>query len=324
MNQNKQNPFAQNPEHIKLAGGFSRAVERILAPLCRLLLERGIGLRSAKEALSRAYLKAAADLAASKGAPVTVGRLALFTGLPRGDVERLRREVQTNVETSEPVFAAVSRVLTSWHEDRKYTQPIVGLPRELPIEDKRGESFVGLVQECAPQLDPHQLLEELVRTGHVSLVPDSNKVHVMTRAYIPEPFAQADSERFGRMVENYLNTLRVNAEKPGPGLGHLDRHVSADYALSPADEARFHALVREKAAKETNELDGFLRTCQPAPENGRRVGMVMFYFVDTASSDGSANSEKASEAPQGNEADVTDVRDSDVIDTLSFERTRGK
>jgi hypothetical protein len=283
------------------------------------------------ELLRRAFLEGAADVAAEQGLPtITSKRLQQYTGIPRAEVERLRKAVAANMDFSEAKFEAVTRLLTTWHLDHRYVLQFLDTPRELPfagVESAAAPTFTGLVAECAPQLDAKELLEELVRISAVLIVPETNLLRVVTRAYIPEPFAATDSERFGRRLANYANTLDINSRKKGPGLGHFDRHVTADFALSPEDENRFHALARQKCQAMLEELDGVLRGMQPVTENGRRVGTTIFYYVETdviLPPVGGASSDKSIKTSNTTADDSDDGGDADVIDTLTFVRTRGE
>lgn len=304
----------------------------VLRPICRLLVRRGIDFLWAKEVLSRAYVLAVEDVAKEQKWPATDKRLAVFTGLPSAEVKRIRRALAANVETSEPMFIAIERLLTTWHQDPKYVMQLVGLPLELPFSEDQGDpSFTGLVKQSAPQLDPKEVLAELVETNHVLIVPETGYFRVTERAYIPERFAKPDSERFGRRVANYLETLYVNSRNPGRGLGHFDRHVSADYSLSPEDESRFHQLGRDRLQKVLEELDAFAHSCEPVPENGRRVGAVGFFFVDTdvvgpTSRLSGQELDDASDIADAGSADSADIKEKEagVIDTLSFDAPRGK
>ncbi len=332
MNQNKQNALTGgDPEHQKRAADFIRAVERVLRVICRLLVRRGIGISTGMELLRRAFLQGAADVAAEQGLPVTPKRLQLYTGIPRGEIERLRSAVAANVDFSEAKFVAITRLLTTWHLDQKYVLQFLDTPHELPFSADGDEpSFVGLVRECAPQIDPKDLLEELVRLNAVLVVPETNLLRVLARAYIPEPFAATDSERFGRRLANYVNTLDINSRKAGPGLGHFDRHVSADFPISPSDEAEFHLFARQVCQKTLEDLDTFLRGKKPVPENGRRVGTTIFYYVETDVSGPPVRGGDEMELDKtsttiGTTTDkFVEGDDSDVIDTLTFSRTRGK
>jgi hypothetical protein len=336
LNQNKQNTLGDT-EHQKRAADFIRAVERVLRGICRLLVRRGIGVASGVELMKRAILQGAADVAAEQGLPVTAKRLQLYTGIPRGEIERLRATIASNVDLSEAKFAAISRLISTWHLDRNYVLQFLDTPRELPIADDDGQpSFTGLFAECFPQYTAQQaaeeakgLLEELVRINAVMIVPETNLVRLLARAYIPEPFQATDSERFGRRLANYVDTLDINSRKAGPGLGHFDRHVSADWPISREDEAEFHAYARQLCQETLEKLDTYLRSKAPVPENGRRVGTTIFYYVETDVNAHVINGDDTVETKSSASADKKAIEslsvddETDVIDTLTF-RVKGK
>jgi hypothetical protein len=330
LHQNKQNSDSEPTEHQKRASVFIQAVERILHVIFRLLVRRGVGMVTVAEVAKRAMVKGAADVAQEQGLPGTTRRLAVYTGLPHREVERQCKSIEASVDLSEPKFLAITRLLTTWHLDRRYvlTNHLVEVPLELSFESNDSLSFKRLVEECAPELDAKELLEELVRTNHVAINPDTGFLHPTTRFYIPEPFEATDSERFGRMVPAYLTTLEINSRKEGPGKGHFERHVSADFPISPEDEKRFADKVRELGKKSLLDLDEFLAELKPVPENGRRVGTVIFYYVMT---DGSASPGGPEETSNKNDGEDPGVEtegsaddDSSVIDTLNFKKPRGR
>lgn len=317
-------------EHQRRASHFMRGVERILRVICRLLVRRGIGVQIGVELMKRAYLEGAADAIKEQGYPVNLGRLQLMSGLARTEVERLRSEIASDIDLSEPKFAAITRLLTTWHLDHRYVQPFMGEPKELPITAANGESFNGLVSECAPQLNPKELLEELVRINAVSLDQETwARVRVMTRAYIPEPFTATDSETFGNSIANHLETLDVNSKKAGPGLGRFDRYVRADWAISPEHEAEFNTVVRQLGQETLEKLDSFLRQKEPAAENGRRVGTTIYYWVETGAN---VRTETRPVPPTPHVSafvdttanNAADLDNSNVIDTLTFAFTKDK
>jgi hypothetical protein len=203
--------------------------------------------------------------------------------------------------------------------DHRYALPFIDTPRDLPISGSEGElSFYGLVEECAPGVDPKELLNELVRADQVRIHPDTGRVHLRARAYIPEPFDIPDSERFGRMLGHYALTLDINSRKEGPGKGRFDRHVSSDFPISEEDQAEFHRLCREEGQKLLETLDRWLSGRRRVAENGNRVGLTMFYFVET---DVNTADERTEASTVSKDADIPAYEDDNVIDTLTF---RGK
>ena len=319
VNHNNQNVAPGRSDTKERATEFVRAVEFVLRPIARMLVRRGIGMSNLIELVKRAFLAGAADVVKEKGLPVTVGRLQTYTGLPRAEVERIRRTLADSVDLSETRFFKITRLFTTWHLDRRYTLQFLDTPRDLVIDDpSEPQTFHSLVRECAPGVDPKELLEELVRIGAVKIHPDTGRAHLLARAYIPEPYEVTDSERFGRMLSHYAVTLDLNSRNKGSEPRRFERHVNGDFPISEEDEAEFHEKCRQLGQKLLETLDQWLSARNKVPENGRRVGLCMFHFVETDVNSTPADGE--GEPPKEEVAKNEEDDGSNVIDTLTFAR----
>jgi hypothetical protein len=324
LNQNKTNSTEEN-EGAEQAAAFFHAVERVLRPVCRILIRHGFTVHDGIELLKRAFLAAAADVTQERDFPVTKARLSLSTGMPLAEVERIRSRLAASVDLSETRYAQVMRVIASWHLDRRFALDFVDEPKVLPIEQSKGSpSFEGLVREFAPALDWRQLLGELEELGAVVVQKQAGLVHLKARAYIPKPFSLTDSERFGRLLSAYATTIDINSKKEGPGLGRFDRAVIADFPISIEDEEAFHLKVREEGQKLLVLLDEWLARKPRVKEHGRRPGTAVFYFVETDVQPRQQSYEPL-ESPWSDQSDSeTNIDDgvggddSNVIDTLTF------
>jgi len=143
-----------------------------------------------------------------------------------------------------------------------------------------------LAKECAPTLNPTELLKELVDLGAVQLSEDSKRARPVARAYLPEPLSRAATERLGRMVRNFTETLDCNFQTVDPESRRVDRHVSADFAISAEAENEFRLKARQEGQALLESLDSWLQQQKPAEENGKRVGVVVFQYVENASLEG--------------------------------------
>ena len=329
MNQNKQNT-AEGARDQEQATAFFHAVERILRPICRMLVRRGFTVHNVIELVKRAFLAGAADVVEEQGFPVTEKRLSIYTSLSVAEVARLRGDVAASVDLSETKLAKVRRLFTAWHLDPRFTIQFVDTPRGLAVGDRDGRpSFQGLVEEFATGLDYKQLLEELSRLGAVSIQPETGLVHLNTRTYIPEAYDSTDSDRFGKTLSSYVVTLEGNSRRKPHDQGRFDRRVSADFAISPEDEATFHQLVREDGQKTLEKLDSWLAARPRVAENGRRPGAAIFFYVET-DVQADAIVKAPDDADQVSDSDRTNTTnesysddDANVIDTLTF-KFRGK
>jgi hypothetical protein len=219
--------------------------------------------------------------------PITAARLKIFTGFPEREVERLRGQLESGPPVEPSVLDQVTRLLTTWHLDDRYSLQFGGTPRELKIAVARDEyTFASLAGECAPTLNPSELLRELVDLGAVQLSEDSKRVRPVARAYLPEPLSSAATERLGRMVRNFTETLDCNFQTQDPESRRVDRHVSADFAVSEEAENEFRLRARKEGQALLESLDSWLQQQKPTAENGKRVGVVVFQYVENASLEG--------------------------------------
>jgi len=263
-----------------------RAVEVLLEPIARMLVRQGIGGNSTVEIVKRAYLTATINVLKERQQPITAARLKIFTGFPGREVERLQRQLESAAPIEPSKFDQVAKLLTTWHLDDRYSLQFGGTPRELKITGGRDEhTFSSLAEECAPTLNPAELLKELVALGAVQLSEETKRVRPVARAYLPEPLSRAATERLGRMVRNFTETLDWNFQTQEPENRRVDRHVSADFAISAESEDEFRLVARKQGQALLESLDSWLQQQQPAAENGRRVGVVVFQYIENAKSD---------------------------------------
>ncbi|SFI94706.1 hypothetical protein SAMN04488095_1803 [Jannaschia pohangensis] len=137
---------------------------RLLMPVARLAIGRGLGVRDLSDPLKRAFLAVAEQ---QEGARQTDSRLALVTGLQRRDVVRLR-----DARPAERLPSAPARLLTDWPEGA------ATLPRIGPAP-----SFEALARATSQDIHPRTLLDLLVAAG--SVAAEGDDVRLVRRAYVP-------------------------------------------------------------------------------------------------------------------------------------------
>jgi hypothetical protein len=274
-----------------------RAIEVLLEPIARMLVRQGVGGNSAVEIIKRAYVAATINVLKERGQPITAARLRIFTGFPEREIERVRGQLESAPPVEPSTLDQVTKLLTTWHLDDRYSLQFGGTPRELRIAGDRSEfTFASLAKECAPTLNPSELLKELVDLGAAQLSEDSKRVRPLARAYLPQPLSSAATERLGRMVKNFTETLDWNFQTQDAEVRRVDRHVSADFAITPEAENEFRLKARQEGQALLESLDSWLQQQKPASENGKRVGVVVFQYVENASLEG---------LPQREESDLT-------------------
>src|SRR6516225_3520065 len=110
-----------------------KAVEVLLEPIARMLVRQGIGGNSAVEITRRAYVAATINVLKERKQPITAARLKIFTGFQEREVERIRGQLESAPPVEPSTLDHVTRLLTTWHLDDRYSLQFGGTPRELRI-----------------------------------------------------------------------------------------------------------------------------------------------------------------------------------------------
>ena len=136
-----------------------RAVTRMLGPLVRLLIARGITFSYLSGLLKTVYVAEAEKSLVAAGEVPTVSRLSIVTGLQRKDINRIQSEPPP--EESPPAAVSLgARLIGIWTGDRKF-RTAKGLPAPLPRSAKgSGASFDALVRSVSTDVSPRVILDE--------------------------------------------------------------------------------------------------------------------------------------------------------------------
>lgn len=278
--------MAHNNQNAELAApsdadALADAVESLFQPLARMLVRQGIGARSTLELVKRAYVLATIDVLNERELPITTARLSVFTGLTSREIDNITSSAERAADTGPNFVTALAALLTAWHEDFRYAFTLAGTPYELDFDAPSGKpSFTALVREFAPGHEPGELLQELIRGGAARINQETNRIQAVSRAFIAEPYSRINAKRIGSLVRNLTETLYANSQTPDASARRFERHVTADFAIDEAAEEAFRTTVHANAQPFLESLDKWLQEQPPAADNGRRVGVSVFGFVE--------------------------------------------
>lgn len=155
------------------------AVARLLRPLARVLIARGITYDGFAEAAKRAFMQAAEQDFALAGKRQTGSRISVLTGLTRKEVARLQADGVTRHVADERKLNRAAKVVSGWV--RQYGRRGEAKMR-LPIDGARG-SFAALVRRYSGDMPVQAVLDELLRTGTVSKEANG-EVRLLNRTYL--------------------------------------------------------------------------------------------------------------------------------------------
>ncbi|MEL6267074.1 MAG: DUF6502 family protein [Pseudomonadota bacterium] len=236
---------------------FPDALARVLRPLVRLMIGRGIGYRALSDALRRDYVRVAARDVPLEGRRLTDSRLSLLTGLERREIKALRAELAEDrpVATHGPL----PRVLTRWQTDPAFLDG-QGAPRVLARQG--GEAgFDGLVRATGLSLHPRTVLDEALRLSLVTL--DGDGVALTARAMVPAADDAAMLGYLGANLGDHAEAAVANLEAAGRGETppFFERAVHYN-RLSAAALAELDAMARRLGDEALRALNARAATLQ--------------------------------------------------------------
>jgi hypothetical protein len=309
--------------HLAGVNALAETLQTLLQPFARMLVRRGIGARTTTEIAKRAYVAAAMDVMREQNLPITPARLCVFTGLTQREVEQAQAELAGSKDSRAANVTELAGLLTAWHEDSRYSIAFTGTPAELEFDGPAERpSFTRLVRECAPGQSPKELLAFLVSSGVARINEESGRIQAISRAFISEPYSAAAGKRFERMIRNLIETFYSNFETPDSDKRRFNRNAIADFSLQKGAEEEFRQHVQAEGQRFLEALDKWLQGQAPGPDEGRRVGVAMFHFVEQREAGEGQTATPSSEEkhlPSADSAKKHTSSNQDVIDVLNYQ-----
>jgi hypothetical protein len=252
-------------------------VARVLAPIVRLLIARGISYQVTSELLKRVYVDSAQRHFASEDATGT--QLSLLTGLNRKEIRRLTTEA-ADEKRPEAIASFASAAHHLWCSDRRWRDRD-GNPKPLPRHSTgRQLSFDDLVRSFTSDHRPGAVLDELKRLGYAS--EEGDMVLVNPQAFLPQQNLSDKLISVADSLEDHANASISNVLDPQPRF--LDRFVfsdelSVESVEKLAAQARNHwAVVHEDMVDtaikaETEDMD-------MKRDTDMRIRVGMYFYAE--------------------------------------------
>jgi Family of unknown function (DUF6502) len=276
-------PFAGPDMNDAVKKPLLAACRFLLQPMVRILLRHGVSYGEFSDAVRAAYIDIAETEILKSEGDKSDSRLAIVTGMPRRDVERIRETGPSTDSQANPNW--IARVLQGWSMDPEFLGPY-GVSLDLAVKDEP-RSFLHLCRKYAGGV-PHQvLLDELCRVGAATRL-EGEYVRLENRTYLPAPLDPAGLERLGNVVNYFIDTVDHNLQKTKQGGGRFERYAITMSGLSVNGMSAFDSLIRERGQKFLEEIDDWLGENEVKPGieiiegDAVRTGIGIFHFVDKA------------------------------------------
>jgi hypothetical protein len=255
------------------------AAGRVLRSLARVLLRYGVSVQAFIDLAKRAYIGAAQRDFTLPDRKMTGSRLALVTGLTRKDVQRLTADRAPSDERALARVNRAVRVIAGWRRDIAFHGE-AGVPAPLRL-DGEAPSFAELVRRYSGDIPVRAVLDELVRSGSVTVV--DNVVRLSDRG-LPSTDETGKLALLGTDVSDLVDTVSYNLLAE-PQQRRFQRKVMYDN-LSREAVAEFRRISTERSQQVLEEFDRWLAkhdrdiTGSTAGTGRVRAGVGMYFFEE--------------------------------------------
>ena len=192
-----------------LSSALITALRRVLRPLVRLLIAKGVTLPQIIDLLKQTYVSVAEDEFPVNGKRQTDSRISVLTGVHRKDIKRIRESQDTPDIMAKPRGVSLGEAVLNQWVSRSDTTDSLGRPLALPRQSKDSMSFEQLVQEVSKDVRPRALLDEWNRLSVISVTEDDYVV-LNRIALVPDSGEDEKAFYFGRNIADHVATTTYN------------------------------------------------------------------------------------------------------------------
>jgi len=245
------------------------------------------------------YVETAVRDGLGDGSVPTRSKISVSTGVPRRDVDRFIDNDGALPPVTKSLAATLSEILNKWHTDPQFVGPY-GIPLELEVKSQKNRSFTELVNVVNPSVNPHDVLDELLRFRAITWSGDTH-VRTISRACIPvEEMSPAQLELFGNALTRLANTLQFNLDRLNTDK-RLERSVISDRGVPSSAIPVFEKHVRERVSELLVDLDNWLSQNSVEDQEDvrfERIGVAVFQFVEPVADETSLREKVAAQPPE--------------------------
>lgn len=260
------------------------ALRRVLRPLVRLMVSRGVTYPYLTELLKGLFVDVADKEFRIGTKPPTDSRVSLVTGVHRKDVSRLRLSADVDSETVPSVVSLGAQLVALWMGSDRYLDGD-GRPRPLPrfVSEGGDMSFEALVGSVNSDIRSRVVLDEWLRLGVVHF-DEERRVCLNAQAFVPAEGFDEKAFYLGHNLHDHAAAATHNLLGGKPAF--LERSVHYD-GLSPqtvallarqSEELGMKALLAvNKSAMASADRDTAPEPGTDTPARQRMTFGIYFY-----------------------------------------------
>ncbi len=188
---------------------LTAALVRMLRPLVRILLQRGVSFKALSDLLKWLYADVAAEEFDIAGRRQSISRVSVITGLTRKEVARLLDQNKPRDRDSTEKYNRAARVIAGWRRDLDFRDKR-GAAAGLEFKGE-GPTFSELVRRYSGDMTPRAMLDELLRVGAVKQLRNG-RLKLAARGYVPGSGEEVRVHILGTDVGHLISTIGHNLQ----------------------------------------------------------------------------------------------------------------
>jgi hypothetical protein len=252
-----------------------RALLQLFEPLTGFVMDAGLSTKELHSILRHAAVRSVAARQREVSHRINISGIAATTGIPRSEISRILKLTEESEEQpTDRGQQSTNRILAAWHEEPRFTNAN-GQPAELKLYG-RGTSFESLVKTHGGGIPTRAVLDELVRTRAVDVLP-GQKVRARASSTVHRGISPRVIRDFGDRATELLSTMLSNmraSESP--------RFVASISGSTVGSNAL--PLLRKELSNKSTQFLAEVKEClmqEPIKKAGRdmsTMSVTVFYY----------------------------------------------
>jgi hypothetical protein len=247
-----------------------RAMVQLMEPLTALAIDAGLSTGELSLLIREAAVKSVAKSQLEISQRTNISGIAATTGVSRAEISRILKQKTAHDDgKNKRRQQSTNRILARWHDGPKFTS-IDGQPAILKLYG-RGATFESLVKLYGRGIPARAMLDELLRSGVVDVLP-GQRIRAKARHAVHSGLSAQMLKRIGDRASELLSTMLSHARESEGPIFLATATVAATPDVLP--------VIRRELANRSAEFLAEVKDVSaiaPRSRGSRIAGVTVFY-----------------------------------------------
>lgn len=262
------------------------ALQRVMRPLVRLMLRKGVTYTVFADLLKEVFVDVADREFRLDDKVPSDSRISLLTGVHRKDVRRLRSDGETSIVALPENITLGAQLVTAWTNSQPFCTAAghaLALPR---LASAGGDcSFDALVATISTDIRARVVLDEWLRLGVVR-IDEHDCVHLEAEAFVPQKGFDEKAAYLGHNLHDHASAAVHNLS--GEGQPFFERSVHYD-ALAPVSVDTLRQAVAKEGMQTLLDFSRLAADLEnldlTSTEQRQRITIGLYFYTEPTDPD---------------------------------------